>query len=282
MVKFIAEVSSNHHQDIRRCLEFIDVATEIGCDAVKFQLFKLDELFAQEAINARPEFNERRKWELPVDFLPELRKRCSNNGIEFSCTPFYSEAVNELFPYVDFYKVASYELLWLNLIEKIAATGKPLLLSTGMAELDEIKKAVECFRASGGTSINLLHCISGYPAPKHECNLSAINTLRKIFQLPIGWSDHSKKPEVILRSISKFEVEYIEFHLDLDGKGDEFKTGHCWLPNEIREVITTARSYEIMDGTGKICAMPSEEFDRQWRADPTDGKRPLLHVRSTL
>ena len=78
----IAEIGINHNGDMNICKQLIDLAALSGCDAVKFQLFKLDELFAQEAINARPEFNERRKWELPVDFLPELRKRCSNNGIE--------------------------------------------------------------------------------------------------------------------------------------------------------------------------------------------------------
>ena len=102
MVKFIAEVSSNHHQDLERCYRFIDVAASIGCDAVKFQLFKLEELFSKEAIRARPEFEERKKWELPVEFLPKLKSRCVEVGLEFSCTPFYLTAVHELKPYVNF------------------------------------------------------------------------------------------------------------------------------------------------------------------------------------
>ncbi|OGW41347.1 MAG: hypothetical protein A2Y97_08295 [Nitrospirae bacterium RBG_13_39_12] len=108
---FVAEVSSNHNQNIKRCLSFIDTAADIGCSAIKFQLFRIEELFAPEILQKSPEHRKRKQWELPVSFLPEISACCCEKNIKFACTPFYLKAVDELFPYVDFYKIASYELL---------------------------------------------------------------------------------------------------------------------------------------------------------------------------
>ena len=143
--QFIAEVSSNHHRDLERCFDFIDTAARIGCDAVKFQLFKIDQLFAPEILDKSETHRKRKDWELPTDFLTELAKRSADQGIQFSCTPFYLAAVAELEPHVDFYKIASYELLWDDLIRACARTGKPLI-STGMATLFEIQHAVDIAR----------------------------------------------------------------------------------------------------------------------------------------
>ena len=112
--------------------------------------------------------------------------------------------------------------------------------------------------------------------------MSAIQTLRDHFSLEVGWSDHSKNGDVIARAVSRYDSKFIEFHLDLDGEGDEFKTGHCWLPEEIEPVIRKVRSYEFMDGSGDKYPMPSETLDRHWRADPKDGRRPLIYTRKNL
>lgn len=279
---FISEVSSNHAGSIDRCIEFIKVSKEIGCDAVKFQMFKLDDLFSVEARRARPEFELRRAWELPVSFLGPLKEACEEHSIDFSCTPFYLSAVSEMEPYVDFYKIASYELLWLDLLAEVAHTGKRVILSTGMANLDEIDTAVEHLQKNGAKNIELLHCISGYPTPLADCNLAAIETLRNRYKLKVGWSDHSVNPFVVERAINKWEASTIEFHLDLDGAGDEFKTGHCWLPNDMEKVIKTLKSNADIDGSGVKTAAASEMFDRDWRADPSDGLRPLIKTRATL
>jgi N-acetylneuraminate synthase len=113
---FISEVSSNHSRDIERSKEFIKVSKDIGCDAVKFQLFKIDQLFAPEILAKSEEHRRRKDWELPIFFFKELSNYAHDIGISFTCTPFYLEAVKELEPYVDFYKIASYELLWDDLI----------------------------------------------------------------------------------------------------------------------------------------------------------------------
>jgi sialic acid synthase SpsE len=281
--QFVAEVSSNHNRDLDRCLKFIDAAAEIGCDAIKFQLFKIEELFSPDVLERSAEHRKRKEWELPVEFLPKLHKRCSMAGIKFACTPFYLRAVEELRPYVSFYKVASYEILWKDLLVACAETGKPVVLSTGMATMDEIETAADALMEAGCNELTLLHCVSSYPTPVAECNLAAIETLRRRFGVPnsksninFGWSDHSVNPGVIYRAVHRWESSMIEFHLDLDGAGKEFETGHCWLPEMIETVINAVKAGFHSDGNGGKMPAPSELMDREWRADPSDGLRPLL------
>ncbi|MCG6534807.1 MAG: N-acetylneuraminate synthase family protein [Syntrophales bacterium LBB04] len=278
---FVAEVSSNHNRNLNRCLAFIDKAAEIGCGAVKFQLFKIRELFAPEILAISEKHRQREAWELPVEFLPDLAARCHQAGIKFACTPFSLKAVDELWPYVDFYKIGSYELLRENLLKRCGQMGKPVILSTGMATLDEVKHAVDVLRDAGCQNLTLLHCVSGYPAPPQECNLAAIESLRQGCNRPVGWSDHSVNPGVIYRAVNRWGAALIEFHLDLEGEGEEYRMGHCWLPEQIRPVIEAVQAGFRTDGDGRKVPMPSELEDRLWRADPVDGLRPLQVLRTT-
>jgi len=280
---FISEVSSNHHKDLQRCLDFIDVSKKIGCDAVKFQLFKVEELFSPEAINSRPEFLDRKQWELPQSFIEPIAAKCRELSIDFGCTPFYLEAVDELSPFIDFFKIASYELLWHDLLAEVAVTKKPVVLSCGMAEVQEIDDAIACLIGNGAVNITLLHCVSGYPTPLTDCNLKVIKFLKNRYpDVRIGWSDHSVNPVVVSESVLKFGAEAVEFHLDLDGTGGEYNTGHCWLPKEIGKVIAAVKSVQVIYGDGVKKPAPSEEFDRNWRADPSDGLRPMVSTRRDL
>ena len=279
MTNFISEVSSNHHCDLERCFDFIKTSKEIGCQSVKFQLFKIDELFAPEVLNKSETHRNRKDWELPVSFLPELKAECVNNDISFSCTPFYLNAVDELFPYVDYYKIASYELPWNDLLIECARTKKPVILSTGMATLQEVEEAYAVLVKHGATEITLLHCNSGYPTPISDANLKAIETIREATGAKVGWSDHTVSPAVLYRAIHRYNAEVIEFHLDTDGLGDEFKHGHCWLPEQMRPVIATINNGFLADGNGMKEPSPSEISDRPWRADPADGLRPTKATR---
>lgn len=281
-VQFIAEVSSNHGKDLDRCLEFVDVAADCGCDAVKFQLFEIEKLFAPEILKASAEHRGRTDWELPTEFLGPITDRCHQRGLLFSCTPFDLEAVEKLASYVDFYKIASYELLWDGLLQAAAETGKRVVLSTGMATLPEILHAVDVLRFAGCDEPTLLHCVSAYPTPADEANLAAIQTIYQTTGVPVGWSDHTVDPAVIARAVHKWGAETIEFHLDLDCKGAEFGSGHCWLPDQIMPVIAEVRRAGSADGSGVKQPGPSELADRDWRADPSDGLRPLRHVRDTF
>jgi sialic acid synthase SpsE len=286
-VRFIAEVSSNHHRDLGRALEFVDRAAEIGCDGVKFQLFRIDQLFAPEILEKSERHRARRAWELPETFLAPLARRCRERGVEFGCTPFYLEAVDALAPWVDFLKIASYELLWDDLLSRCARTGRPLILSTGMATLAEVAHALTTIEQAGGRDLTLLHCVSGYPAPIREANLRAIDTLAALarpgsrLQLRVGWSDHTVSKAVLHRAIHAHPTSVVEFHLDLDGEGDEFKTGHCWLPEAIGEAIAEIRAGFEAEGDGAKAPTEIERVERSWRADPSDGLRPLRPLRAS-
>ncbi|MEQ8345303.1 MAG: N-acetylneuraminate synthase family protein [Sneathiellaceae bacterium] len=278
---FIAEVSSNHETDLDRCLAFVDAAAAAGCAAVKFQLFKIDKLFAPEILAQSERHRARRAWELPEAFLPEIAAHARGQGLAFACTPFDLEAVETLRPHVDFYKIASYELLWLDLVRAAAATGRPLVLSTGMATLDECRAAAQTARAAGCTDLTVLHCVSHYPAMAAEANLAAIATLREALGCAVGWSDHTTDPAVIQRAVHRWGAGAVECHIDLEGDGAEFASGHCWLPAELQRTIAEIGRATGADGSGAKGPVPAEAEEREWRADPADGLRPLKYLRQS-
>jgi sialic acid synthase SpsE len=288
MPEFIAEVSSNHNRDIERMKEFIQVSADIGCTGVKFQLFKIDSLFAPEILSKSAMHRQRADWELPIEFLPELAEFSRKCGVKFSCTPFYLEAVDILEPYVDFFKIASYELMWLELFEKCVRTEKPLVFSTGMSTLAEVQKTLNLVLQSACRDITILHCNSAYPTPLVDANLAGILRLVELVKVTenpnnasvkVGYSDHTVSPAVIYRAVHHYNVDFIEFHIDLDGTGEEYSSGHCWLPDQMSKVISDVSAGTLADGTGRFEPSPSEIPDRDWRADPSDGLRPLKHLR---
>ena len=290
-IDFIAEVSSNHNRDINRMKEFIYASKEVGCTGVKFQLFKIDELFSPEILAKSETHRKRKEWELPIKYIPELADLSHSLGLSFSCTPFYLEAVDILEPYIDFYKIASYELLWIDLFEKCGNTGKPIVFSTGMATFDEVETTLNCLIATEAKDITVLHCNSAYPTPIKDANLGGINVLKKMIEtmdnqnqieIKVGYSDHTVSPAVIYRATHQYNVDFVEFHLDLDGKGEEYKAGHCWLPDQISEVIANLNLGLEADGQEIFEPSISELPDRGWRADPADGLRPLLKIRESF
>jgi sialic acid synthase SpsE len=290
-IDFIAEVSSNHNNDLSRMKEFIHASKEIGCTGIKFQLFKIDELFSKEILQKSEMHRNRRAWELREEYIPELAELSNKLDLKFSCTPFHLEAVSFLEPFVAFYKIASYELLWLDLFKKCGATGKPIVFSTGMATINEVKSAARCILKTKTKQITILHCNSAYPTPIENANLAGIKILEQFatslrktepISVEIGYSDHTVSPAVIYRAIHHYGMNFIEFHLDLDGSGDEYKAGHCWLPNQMSEVIKNVEFGFVADGIEGFGPSPSELPDREWRSDPKDGLRPIKTIRGSF
>ncbi len=279
---FCAEVGSNHNGDASRALALIDAAAQSDFDAVKFQLFRIDDLFSPEAQRARPELALRKKYELNSTWLPELANRAREHGLLFSCTPFSLAAVNQIVDHVDFLKIASYELLWRDLLVKCGQAKLPVVLSTGMASMQEIGAAVNVLQDSGCLDLTLLHCVSSYPTPASLANLAAIETIRAQTGYSVGWSDHTADPAVIRRAVHHWGASFVEMHIDLDGAGAEFGPGHCWLPEEASALVLDIRNGSEADGDGCKQLGRAEEAERMWRADPVDGLRPMLEERRRL
>lgn len=285
--RLIAEIGSNHNRDLARCIELIERAARAGCGAVKLQVFRVQDLFAPEALVRHPQLRERQAWEFPLDFLPDVRAACDRAGVQLGAAVFSLDLVGGLEPWVDWLKVASYEVLWSELIEACASTGKPLVISTGMATLDEVASAVEAARRAGCSDLRLFHCVSGYPTPPDQCNLAAIDTLRNAFACPVGWSDHSRESFVVVRSVAHWGASDVELHVDLDGTGYE-AGAHCWSIGDVERLVRELdvpqqpQTSAHADGDGVKAPMPIELADVNWRADPLDGLRPVQSQRAAL
>ena len=175
-----------------------------------------------------------------------------------------------------------------DLFRKCAKTHKPVYFSVGMATNHEVETALNCLIKEGSKEIKILHCNSSYPTPIKDVNLAAIKSLKWLcdninipdnVDVDIGYSDHTVSESVIYRAVYSYDVNIIEFHLDLDRKGKEYKSGHCWLPKKISNVIKNINDGFQSDGSKKIKPSESEMYDREWRADPSDGLRPLKKIR---
>jgi N-acetylneuraminate synthase len=283
---FIAEISSNHNCNLKRCYKLIDEAKKAGFDAVKFQLFKLKELFTESTLTKNKFLNNRKKWELPVKYIPKIKQHCLKKKIDFGCTPFYLEAVDELKEYVDFFKIASYELLWDDLFDKCISTNKKIIFSTGMANKKEILSRLDFLRKKNFYNFDILHCISSYPAKIKDLNLKTIPFIRDLLKkyrmsknIRVGWSDHSVNEAVIYKSIFQYNSQVIEMHIDLEGKGNEYHYNHCWLPEKAQKIIKNIRDFKNSNEFfGKKISL-IEKKERNWRTENTDGLRPLLKIR---
>ncbi len=272
----IADIGSNHNQDPERAVCLVRYAKSIGCDAVKAQLF-------DERLHRDPAVKERlARTKLSTDMVSRIYHACRDVKIPFHCTPFHPDLVEFLDPFVDEFKVGSYEILWLDLIRACAKTRKPLGISTGGAVSLEIVDAYAAAREFLPPEfVTLYHCSPYYPAPYKTVDLHRMGYLRQVVwplgdkQAPqrVGYSDHTCNEPTVLAAAALGACS-IEFHLDLrDGKGAETHHGHVWVGDRAADMI--ARVRQVADAVARFPLMP-DLTQRHERTDPKDGARPLL------
>ena len=261
----IAEAGVNHDGDLGRALELVDVAAGSGADAVKFQTFSAAELASDAAEQAayqreRAEAESQRamleRLELPREAFEAIAARCAQRGIVFLSTPFDMASAQMLIELgVPALKVGSGELTNTPLLRELATTGVPLIVSTGMATLDEVTGAVEA--VARAPALALLHCVSSYPAPAAEANLRVLDTLRRRFGVPVGWSDHCLEPEVALAAVARGAV-IVERHFTLDRTLPGPDHAMSDDPAMLAELIRRIRVVEAALGDGEKRPQPSE------------------------
>jgi sialic acid synthase SpsE len=260
-VYVIAEAGSNHNRDLPTAKKLIDVAARAGADAVKFQTYKAEGLYSRKA----PTMSYLRDgglvgeqesvWELikrieiPWEWHGELADHAKAVGVDFLSTPFDEQAVAllEQLP-VPAYKIASYEINHLPLIEACARTSRPLIISTGMASLGDIERALDTANAAGATQIVLLHCAINYPPRFEDLNLRAIGTLISAFGVPVGWSDHSMghTADVVAVALGACVIEkHYTLRRDQEGPDHSF----ALEPAELADMVTAIREAEASLGS---------------------------------
>ncbi|MEW6320981.1 MAG: N-acetylneuraminate synthase family protein [Acidobacteriota bacterium] len=255
----IAELGLNHGGSLDQALALADAAAAAGAAAVKLQTIDAARLVTADApgpahVEAASLVEFFRQFELDEEAHRAVARQARAHGLAFLSTPFDEDAVDMLVRVgVDALKIASGDLTHHRLIAKAARTGKPLILSTGMANLTEIAEAVGCARMAGATALALLHCVSAYPVPQGEENLRAIVTLADQFYLPVGLSDHGTDPLAAAMTVA-LGGQLFEKHLVLDADGGEIDAPVSATPDALAVLVRTAARAQAALGDGrKVC-----------------------------
>jgi N-acetylneuraminate synthase len=257
----IAEAGSNHNRDFNNAKKLIDVAVEAGADAVKFQIFSAEAIYSKKTPMASYLKKEKlakdnetlwdviKRIEIPRQWTPDLMAYCREKGIMFLSTPFDLKAVDELEAAgVEAYKVASFEITHLPMLRKISATGKPIILSTGMASLEDIEVALKAVKEGGSSQVALLHCAIAYPPKYEDINLRAMDTMKQAFQVPVGFSDHTMGHVTDVAAVARGAC-IIEKHFTLSRKQEGPDHPFSLEPHELKEMITAIRQTEKILGS---------------------------------
>ena len=248
-VYIVAELSANHRQDYDEAVRLIHAAKDTGADAVKLQTYTPDtmtididlELFRHGKGSlwaGRTLYDLYTEAYTPWEWQPKLKKIANDLGLDLFSTAFDPSAVDFLEEMgVPVHKVASFEIVDIALIEKMARTGKPLIISTGMATLAEIEEAVQTARNAGATQIALLKCTSAYPAPPEEMNLRTIPHLAQAFDVPVGLSDHSLGIAVPVAAVA-LGACIVEKHFTLSRDDTGPDSAFSLEPREFKKMVT--------------------------------------------
>ncbi|MCG8527103.1 MAG: pseudaminic acid synthase [Opitutales bacterium] len=264
----IAELSANHGQNKETAIELVRQAKKAGADAVKVQTYTPDTITFKsqgEAFRIKDQelWKDRYLWDLyneaytPWEWQPELKELALAQGMEFVASVFDPSSVEFWEQYgLETYKIASAEIVDIPLLKLVAQTGKRIILSTGMATIAEIKEAVETIRATNSSpNLTLLKCSSAYPAPVEEMNLQGIRTLKSMFALPVGLSDHSLTDEVAVTAVG-LGATIFEKHLKLEEAKSTADDAFSLTPSEFEKWASSIRT--ATRALGSLELAPSE------------------------
>ena len=281
-VFIIAEAGSNWRsgtvdRDLKMAKVLIDVAVEAGADAVKFQTYRAETVYVSNAGDSdylsdsgiKESINEIfRDLSMPYEMIPQLEQYCNINNIHFMSTPFSIADAKAIDPFVKTHKLASYEITHSRLIEFLAKTNKPLILSTGAASIEDIEWAVNYFYKHGGLDITLMQCTAKYPAPLSTINLNTIPELKKQFNLPVGLSDHSRDHLIAPLGAVALGATVIEKHFTLNNKLPGPDHSFAITPDELTLMVKAIRNMEQALGNceKKVSDEELELYDYAQRA----------------
>jgi len=265
----IAEAGVNHNQRLDYALQLIDIAANAGADAVKFQTFKAEQVVTEAVEMA--EYQKRnlgvvegqidmlRKLELPESFYPKIIKRCKEKHILFLSTPHGGKSsVDFLEKFgVQAYKIGSGDLTNYILLNRVAKTGKPIILSSGMATMKEVKAAINFIKSKKNKQIAVLHCTTNYPCPPEEVNLSAMQGMMKLLDIPVGYSDHTNGVQTAIMAATMGMALYeCHFTIDKNLPGPDH-IASC-TPDELKERVQAVRLASVILGSSKKVPNKSE------------------------
>ncbi len=267
----IAEAGVNHNGSLKLAKQMIEEAARAGADYIKFQTFKPEKLvskYAQKADyqkkttgNNESQLQMLEKLALSYDDFVELKRYCEQSGIGFLSTPFDEDSIRFLDSLdMDFWKIPSGEITNYPYLVQIAQTGRDIVLSTGMCEMDEIADAMKVLEESGAGNISLLHCNTEYPTPYEDVNLLAMKQMRTAFKKQVGYSDHTVGIEVPIAAVA-LGAEIIEKHFTLDKnmEGPDHKAS--LEPLELSQMICSIRHIEKSLGDGNKKRTVSEQHN---------------------
>jgi sialic acid synthase SpsE len=249
----ISEIGANHNRSLSMAKELIDASCEAGADAVRFQIYSAENLYSKKTPlhsgYKEDLFSLIKKIETPRDWLPDLADYCRLKNIVFFATPFDNEAANELDKLSCLFKISSFEIVDLPLVKHIASKNKPIIISTGLCNMEEIEDAVLACRVSGNDDIVLLQCASMYPSTPDIINLKAMETMRKAFGVHTGLSDHTQGIHVSVAAVA-IGARVIEKHVTLDRKLEGPDHPFAIEPNELAALVRQVRDVESALGDG--------------------------------
>lgn len=255
----MAEIGLNHSGSLTRALQMVDAAALAGASAVKLQTLEAAALVAPSCpapahVDAESLTDFFAAFELNEEAHHAVAARARRHGLAFISTPFSLASVDMLERVgVDAFKIASGDLTWDALVDRAARTGKPLIISTGMASLAEVSHAMATARLAGATQIALLHCVSAYPVPQGQENLRVIDTLGRSFDTPVGLSDHGEDTFAVPIAVA-YGASIYERHFMLDGDSDAIDGPVSSTPGQFAELIrAAARAAAALGGGDKRC-----------------------------